>query len=235
MLCIGHRGARGHAPENTLLSVRTALGLGARAIEIDVHLCEGIPVVIHDDSVDRTTNGHGLLSQYTLTRLRTLDAGQGERIPLLDEILDAVAGRACLNIELKGSGTAAVVAALLAKRYAGGWLPGHCLVSSFDWDLLYDFRACDATTPVGLLFEQLPDDLPAHTRALRSTAWNPQYRLVSTALLQQARDYGQRLYTFTPNRPADLARLHALGVDGVFCDYPERALPYQHDNDCRFA
>ena len=88
MLCIGHRGARGHAPENTLLSVHTALELGARAIEIDVHLCEGVPVVIHDDSVDRTTNGHGMLSQHTLHQLRALDAEQGQ-LDTLEQAIEA--------------------------------------------------------------------------------------------------------------------------------------------------
>ncbi len=101
LFCFGHRGARGHEPENTLRSVRQALELGANGIEVDVHPADGRLVVIHDDTLNRTTNGAGLVAEKTFSYLRSLDAGQGERIPTLEEVFDVVNRRAVINVELK--------------------------------------------------------------------------------------------------------------------------------------
>lgn len=106
MICFGHRGACGHEPENTLRSVRRALELGADGIEVDVHLADGRLVVIHDDTLNRTTNGTGPVAEKSFACLRSLNAGQGERIPTLEEVFDTVNRRAIVNIELKGLGTA---------------------------------------------------------------------------------------------------------------------------------
>ena len=100
---VGHRGAAGHEPENTLRSFRKALDLGADMVELDVHLCgTGELVVIHDETVDRTTDGSGSVRDMPFHELRGLDAGKGERIPTLREVLDLLEGRAGVNIELKG-------------------------------------------------------------------------------------------------------------------------------------
>ena len=101
-LCIGHRGACGHEPENTLRSIRRALELGAHGVEIDVRLVHGELLVMHDAKLDRTTNGRGYLARKSLEVLRALDAGQGERIPTLREVFETVHRRAFINIELKG-------------------------------------------------------------------------------------------------------------------------------------
>ncbi len=106
VLRIGHRGAAGHEPENTLLSLNKAVELGCDMTEIDVHVCaSGEVVVIHDEEVYRTTNGTGFVSQMSLDALKALDAGKGESIPTLEEVLSALKGRIQLNIELKGEGT----------------------------------------------------------------------------------------------------------------------------------
>jgi len=109
LFCFGHRGARGHEPENTLRSVRKALELGADGIEVDVYFVDGRLMVIHDDTLNRTTNGKGPVAGRTFAELRALDAGKGERIPTLAEVFDAVNHRAVINMELKGPGTAAPV------------------------------------------------------------------------------------------------------------------------------
>ena len=111
MFCIGHRGARGHAPENTLASVRKAIELGADWIEVDVYGVDGELVVFHDDRLERTTNGEGLLMGQSFDYLRSLDAGDGELIPTLAEVFDVAADRVGINVELKGPGTAEPVAA----------------------------------------------------------------------------------------------------------------------------
>ena len=114
-LCIGHRGAMGHAPENTLLSVTKALDLGVKWIEIDVYFIDKELVVIHDDRLERTTDGIGYVQEQSLDYLRSLDAGKGEKIPLLREIFDLIDGRAGINIELKGVNTAEPVVKLIRK------------------------------------------------------------------------------------------------------------------------
>ncbi|HID15455.1 MAG TPA: glycerophosphodiester phosphodiesterase, partial [Candidatus Atribacteria bacterium] len=101
-LVVAHRGASAYEPENTLRAIRRAIEIGADVVEIDVRLTkDGYPVVIHDETVDRTTNGSGLVNEFSLDELRKLDAGKGEKIPLLSEVLDLVAGKINVFIEIK--------------------------------------------------------------------------------------------------------------------------------------
>ena len=132
MRCIGHRGAKGYLPENTLGSIRKALDLGARYIEIDIYNIEGNLAVFHDFRLERTSNGEGYLQDQKFDYLRTLDAGNGERIPTLLEVCQEIKGKACLNIELKGPNTAEPVAALIKQLVTEGWSKNTFLVSSFD-------------------------------------------------------------------------------------------------------
>ena len=134
MLCIGHRGAMGHAPENTLKSVAKALELGAPWVEIDVFYIDGHLVVIHDSRLERTTNGSGHVLDKPFSYLRTLDAGDGEKIPTLEEVLDLMAARAGINIELKGPGTAEPVVRLLREKLTQNRYEEKILLSSFDHD-----------------------------------------------------------------------------------------------------
>src|SRR2546428_297275 len=131
-LCIGHRGARGHEPENTVRSVRRAIELGADGVEIDVYFVDGELVVIHDAKLERTTNGRGRVMRKSFAFLRSLDAGKGERIPTLREIFDAVDRRAFVNVELKGRNTAEPVQSLIEEYVAArGWRFEDFIVSSF--------------------------------------------------------------------------------------------------------
>ena len=102
MQIIGHRGASGYAPENTLKAFELALSQGCEWLELDVHLLDGKLIVIHDEQLDRTTSGQGLISDHSLDAIRRLDAGDGEKIPYLDEVIEMVDGQASINIELKG-------------------------------------------------------------------------------------------------------------------------------------
>jgi glycerophosphoryl diester phosphodiesterase len=125
---IGHRGAAGHAPENTIKSFLKAVELGCDMTELDVHVCgSGEVVVFHDEEVFRTTNGNGFVSQMTLEQLRALDAGEGEKIPTLEEVLTALKGRIQLNIELKGKGTPVPVHRIVENS---GWSPDNLLFAA---------------------------------------------------------------------------------------------------------
>ena len=121
-IVFGHRGVRGHAPENTLKSMQLAIDLGLAWVELDVHAVEHRLVVIHDERLERTTNGSGKLRRRSLSYIRSLDAGDGERIPFLEEVLDLIDRRLKINIELKSRGSAELTARAL-RRYVAkyGW------------------------------------------------------------------------------------------------------------------
>ena len=151
-LCIGHRGARGHAPENTLLSIDTGIRLGADMIEFDVQRCEDELVVIHDPRLERTTNGEGRVAEVGLQYLRGLDAGKGQQIPTLREVLALVEARVTLNVEIKSAdGTGARIAAVLREALDEGWNSTQFLVSSFHLPELYEFKQIAPDIPVAAL------------------------------------------------------------------------------------
>ena len=222
-LCIGHRGARGHEPENTLRSVRRALELGAHGIEIDVWFVDGELIVIHDAKLDRTTNGHGYVSRKTFAQLRALDAGQGERIPTLREVFETVDRRAFIHIELKGRRTAGPVRALIAEFVEQrGWRYEDFVVSSFH---RAELRAVsDPRIPIALLLARPSRLYALSARRVRASAVNPALRFVTQRFVEDAHRRGLKVFVYTVNEPDDLARLRAWGVDGVFTDFPERVL-----------
>lgn len=222
-LCIGHRGACGHEPENTLRSVRRALELGAHGIEIDVYYVDGQLIVIHDAKLQRTTNGRGYVMRKTFAQLRALDAGRGEQIPTLGEIFDTVNQRAFINIELKGRRTAGPVAALIAEYVAKHhWRYEDFLVSSFN---RRELRAVpDPRIPIGLLLTRPTRLYGLSARRVRASVVNPAVRWVTAKFVDDAHRRGLRVFPYTANTPTEIARLKRLGVDGIFTDFPERAL-----------
>lgn len=222
-LSIGHRGACGYEPENTLRSIRRALELGAHGVEIDVRLVHGELLVMHDAKLDRTTNGHGYLVRKSLTALRALDAGHGERIPTLREVFQTVNRRAFINIELKGRRTAAPVCALIHEFvYTHGWQYADFLVSSFHRT---ELRAVpDPQVPIGLLLTRPTRLYGLSARRVRACAVHPAVRYVTARFVADAHRRGLRVFPYTANDPAEIARLRDLGVDGVFTDFPERAV-----------
>jgi len=223
LFCFGHRGARGHEPENTIRSVRRALELGADGIEVDVYFADGHLVVIHDDTLERTTNGHGCVMKKTFAHLRSLDAGLGEKIPTLAEIFDAVNRRAVINVELKGPHTAAPVAALIAEYVKHrGRSYADFLVSSFDHDRLREAKKLRPEIRIGALIEKIPRGLAQFAEELGAWSLHISKRCVTTRLVADAHRRGLKVFVFTVNRPEEIARMKALGVDGVFSDFPDR-------------
>ena len=215
---IGHRGAAGHEPENTLRSVEAALRLGVDAVEVDVHAVDGRLVVIHDERLERTTNGHGRLADHTFAQLRALDAGRGERIPTLDEVLDAVRGRAELVVELKCAGTAAPVAALLRAR---GLAADDVVVSSFDHVELARLRALLPEVRRGALVGGVPLGYAAFARDLGAHSVHMSAEFLRAPFVDDAHRRGMVVWVYTVNRADDAARVRALGADGVFSDVPD--------------
>jgi len=223
LFCFGHRGARGHEPENTVRSVLRAMKLGADGVEVDVYLADGQLVVIHDDTLERTTNGHGHVMEKSFTYLRTLDAGLGEKIPTLAEIFEAVNRRAIINVELKGPRTAAPVVALIAEYVnQRGWSFDDFLVSSFDHAQLREAKQFCPELRLAPLITKVPRGLAQFAEELGAWSLHASKRCVTPKLVADAHQRGLKVFVYTINEPEEIAAMRALGVDGVFSDFPER-------------
>ena len=224
-ILFAHRGASGHEPENTLRAFRRALESGAEWIELDVHAVEGEPVVFHDFHLDHRTNGTGPIGECTLEYIRSLDAGKGERIPLLREVMAFLGGKAGVNVELKGPGTADPTARVLAESLSTPfWNPSRMLVSSFYLNALARFHALLPDVPIGALFAEPPPPLEPLKAGLNCTSVHIEKDSVSRETVEEAHSLGLRVFVYTVNEPDDAGRLRALGVDGIFSDFPERFL-----------
>src|SRR4051812_23224597 len=165
-LIYAHRGASAIHPENTMRAFRNALLISVDGIELDVHAtADGIPVVIHDRDIGRTTNGDGYVDQVPLARLETFDAGQGERVPTLAEVLALVGDAAHLDFEIKGSHVEQAVLDVLAQHPSVRWA-----ISSFAWDTLRTLRRLDPVAELWPLAEFAGDELIAVATELASPA-----------------------------------------------------------------
>lgn len=236
-VCFAHRGARGHAPENTLLAFALAFDLGADAIECDVQRSrDGELVIIHDGTVSRTTNGVGAVAALSCDELRALDPGQQwrmpQRIPTLAETLDLVWRHdGALNLEIKGEsvedsvGTARAVEPIL--RELDEPLRSRLLVSSFELPAVALLKERLPWLRVAALYsgrEWQKQDMLAPALAMDAEAIHPGVGLTTAELVAQAHAKGLRVNVWTANRRATIRKLLAWDVDGLFSDYPERVI-----------
>ncbi len=231
-LNFGHRGANTAAPENTLAAFEKAREVGADGIELDVMLCaDGEPVVIHDFTVDRTTNGHGRVGALTLGQLKSLDAGiwfgssfAGERIPTLREAIEWAADDMLLNIELKSfklrsDGLEAKVVALIRERH----LQSRVMLCSFNPLTLRRVKGLAPELHTGLLYAP---GLPIYLRRAwlrplaRVDALHPQYGMLNQRYLDWARRWGYRINVWAPNNRDELQHVIAQKVDMIITDQP---------------
>jgi len=232
VLVIAHRGASGHAPENTLAAFRRALAMGATFIETDLQLSRDARfVAIHDNTLERTTNGQGQVHDLTLAELRRLDAGAwfgsefaGERIPTLEEILDfAKKHDVVFYLELKPAGSWGGEHALIGALRESGEI-ARTVVISFDPAILAAVRKVEPTLMTGLLFDgQIEDPLD---KAIEIGARQAVVRgdLVTPGMIGEARRRDLQVVCWTVNHPAHMRLLAAAGVDGIMSDYPDRLI-----------
>jgi len=224
LLIVGHRGASCSAPENTLASFRQAITEEADAIEFDVQLsADGHPVVIHDWSVRRTTNGRGVVRKLTLKELKQFDAGNGETIPTLHELFDTFGSSILYNLEIKdmsfyGYGLEeAIVSVVRDSRLAQ-----HTLISSFNPLALRRIRS------------MLPDSVPLAINRSRGVAgqWHhqlagakvehPAHDMVDAKYMRRAARKGLTIHAWTADEPEQAHRLALLGVNGIITNCPGR-------------
>ncbi|TWX52324.1 glycerophosphodiester phosphodiesterase [Colwellia hornerae] len=214
----------GHEPENTIRSFKKALALHVDAIELDVYVCKtGELVVIHDDKVDRTTNGVGYTEDKTFTELRQLDAGKGELIPTLEEVLDVVDKSVIVNIELKGRSTAFATYQVIDKYInEKGWSELDFMVSSFDHHELNKFKHLYPQIPIGVLLEGVPLSYADCAVQLNAQSINLSLDFINQDFVNDAHQKGLQVYVYTVNDYDDIAKVKKLNIDGIFCNFPER-------------
>jgi glycerophosphoryl diester phosphodiesterase len=223
MIVIGHRGARALEPENTLRALRKGISCGADRVEIDVRLSsDGVPVVIHDDSVDRTTSGTGAVSSLTLLELQALDAGRGERIPTLAEVCEfAKEAAARLVVEIKEVGSEAVVCSVLKAHRIEG-----LMIVSFHEESIRAARELLPGTITGHIFSRATPDPAGTARLSGASMILPKYTLLSERMVRNAHRQGILVVPWTLNGPEAWERALSLGVDGFATDDPCAARDY---------
>ena len=235
-IVIGHRGAAGHAPENTLPSLLKAHELGVDWVEFDVKLSsDDVPVLFHDDRLDRNTDGHGLIAEQDLKALRRCDAGAwhgsafaGTRIPTLDEGIAVLARcRMGANVEIKPSkGREAETGLIVGKALVENWpkdLPPP-LVSSFSVAALQECLVAAPNLDQALLVSSVPKNWRSQLETLQTDALHCLSRRLRKRKAKEIIDAGYTLRCFTVNRPERALQLLGWGVHGIISDYPDRIL-----------
>ena len=223
MIRIGHRGAMGYAPENTLISFKKAIPI-CDMVELDVYVCKtGEIVVFHDHRLERCTNGSGAVMDKTFDELRALDAGQGQQIPTLAEVLELIDNQVAINIELKGPGTAYPVFKVMDQYIkTGSYTLDRFIISSFDHPELNKFKALSPEVSIGCLIGCIPADLAAIATSVQADYLNVSEEFISQELVDDAHRRGLKVLVYTVNELDDIAFIKSLGVDGIFSNFPDR-------------
>jgi len=225
MLRIGHAGAQGYVPRNTLASISKALELHCDMIEFDVHKAKtGEIVLIHDKTVNNTTKGNGNVKNLTLKDLKKLDVGDGEKIPTLEEVLNLVAGRSKLNIEIKAYDATKNVTKIIQSYVANGaYKYSDFVVSSFNWLALVKIHILNSQIPLGVLIHTQPLKL-AFVLARITNAWafHPHYKLVDEKMVKKIHNRNMKIFVWTVDEQKDIQKMKQLKVDGIITNYPDR-------------
>ena len=214
MFKIGHRGAKGHLPENTLASFEKAIGLGVDMIELDVRLSfDKVPMVLHDETIDRTTSKTGKVTDYNAKELKQLG------IPTLRDVFELVDNRCEINVEFKTFSATQPVLDLIAKSTFD---QNKILISSFDWDALQEVRFHDADIRIGVLTETDLDLALAFAKFIKAEAIHPYYHLLTAENTLKIKEKGFKVFPWTINNPTAITFVKSLEVDGIITDFPER-------------
>ncbi len=230
MLKIGHRGAKGYASENSLFSFEKAIEMGVDGIELDVHLSlDGQIIVIHDDTIDRTTNGKGFVNTLSLQELKTFRINEKQaseleqQIPTLNEVFDLVNQTCFINIELKGKGTASAVVALIEKYiWEKNWKYANFLISSFDWNAVQEVRFLNENIPIGILTETNLDLAFSFAKFMKAEAIHPEFHLLTQDNTAQIQAKGIQVFPWTVNEYEAIQKIKTYNVNAIITDFPDR-------------
>jgi len=215
---IGHRGARGLEPENTVRSFRKALELGVDYIECDVHMTkDGHIVLMHDHTVDRTTNGSGPVNSFTFDEIRKLDAGKGETIPTLQELLDLVRGKVKLHIELKDESATEPTVGLVEKN----GMVGEVFLTSGKTETLKRVRELNASISMEHIFGDPPDDGIARALSVGAKRVSCHISHLTREFVQKAHENGLHVIAWPPNSVEEAKKAVEYGADLICTDRPD--------------
>lgn len=223
-LNIGHRGAKGHLAENTLASFQKALDLGVDGVELDVHLSlDGEIIVMHDETIDRTTDGKGLVNALSLAELKVFRIENELGIPTLTEVFDLINRNCFINVELKGNGTAAPVVALIDNYISQkSWQYDDFIVSSFDWNALQEVAHLDPKIRIGVLTATDLELAIGFAEFIHAYAIHPYFHLLDAGNTTQIQEKGFLVFPWTVNEPEDVQKIKSFGVNGIITDCPDK-------------
>lgn len=227
MLIFAHRGISAIEPENTLLAIQSAIDLKVDGIEIDIFEIDNKLIVLHDRWLGRTTSGSGLITHYSFQQLRELDAGKGQRIPTLDEVLAILPSSCLLNIEIKGVDNLELLLTYIDQAIL---LHGICstqiLLSSFNHHYLYALSKQRPEFSIGALTASLPLDYANFASKLNAYSAHICISAVNEDFVKDAHKRGLKVFVYTVDEFDDIAMLNKIGVDGIFSNNPKKALHY---------
>ncbi len=224
ILKIGHRGASGYEPENTLISFGKAIELKADGIELDVHLSsDGELVVIHDETIDRTTNGKGEVNKMSILELKKIRIDNSEEIPTLIEVLELVNRRCFINIELKGIGTAKPVTNLINHYISEkNWQTNDFIISSFDWNMLEEFQLLNSKIRIGVLTEESIETALAFAKKIKAFSIHPDYQLLTKENVALIRENSFGVFPWTVNTKEAIQKIKSFNVNGIISNFPDK-------------
>lgn len=238
-LKIGHRGACGYEPENTLRSFKRAMAMGVDMIEGDVHLTkDNQAIIMHDETVERTTKGKGEVAHFTLKEIKKLDAGKGEKIPTVQEVINLVKGKCYLNLEIKGKKPAEEVAKIITKNRAASFI----IVSGNSVEALQEVKKINPQIKTALVFWATKTDIGQIivdtfarifllftryiivSRAKKAEAYAISLGkiLATSSTVNYLQQNDLKVYVWTVNSKRGMERYKARHVDGIFSNYPDR-------------
>ncbi len=221
-MLIGHRGCKDIEPENTLLAIKKAIAIGVDGVEIDVRLSKDKElVVIHDDTLDRTTNGKGFVKNLILKELKKLNAGKGEKIPTLQEVINVIKDRIYLLIELKAEGTEKSVVELIKKNKLK-----KAIIISFIHQLVKNVKKIDKKIKTGILFKDNQTDPVVMAKNTNSEFVFPKYELVDKEFVVKCHKKGIRVAAWNINNPDELKKASKLGLDIIYSNRPDILINY---------
>lgn len=217
MLKIGHRGASAYEPENTLTSFRRAIELGVDAIELDVRKTKDNElVVIHNADVNKTTNGNGPVNSFTLEEIKKFVTKKGEHIPTLEDVLDSVAKRVKILVELKEEGTEEKVIELIQRKK----LIDNVIIISFDEEVLRKVRELNDNVTLGLIYVRHKNPIQS-ALLLKAEYLLPLYRFTHSVNVTKAHEAGLKVIVWTINTKEEAIEYKKKGVDGIATDRPD--------------
>ena len=227
MKVFAHRGASGDFPENTKSAILEALKVGVDGIEVDIQSSLDDYMVIHDSWLDRTTSGKGRVSNFTAHELSKLDAGNGEKIPTLQQLFDWNNNKSLLNIELKHTFELERFVAQLEQNIEAKKISkANILVSSFDHHQLQWLKNKLPWLKIGALTSSIPINYAKFASDLNAFSVHVDKTFINKAFSDDAKKRGLKIYAYTVDREQDIALMLEYGIDGIFTNYPARTKAY---------